>query len=145
MSISDTQRQLVRERARNCCEYCRVSQSVRLVRFQVDHIIAIKHGGTDDNDNLCLACYKCNSYKGSNVAALEPLTNNATKLYHPRQQKWGDHVKINSDAILSGLTPEGRTTLFVLRINDQQRVKQRVGEMTVGDYPCKQPTPEQNP
>jgi hypothetical protein len=145
MSLSDAQRQLVRERAGNCCEYCRVPQSARLVRFQVDHIIAVKHGGTDDSDNLCLACYKCNSYKGSNVAALDPLTNNATKLYHPRRQKWEEHFKINPDATVSGKTPEGRTTLFVLRINDQQRVNQRVGEMAVGDYPCQSSTPEQAP
>ncbi len=136
MSISNEQRQLVRERAGNCCEYCRISQSGRLARFHVDHIIATKHGGTDDDDNLCLACAKCNGYKGSNVAALDPLTGNAAKLYHPHQQKWDEHFNINSDATLSGLTPEGRTTLTVLRINDIQRVKHRLGELAVGDYPC---------
>lgn len=137
MSLSDEQRRLVRERAANCCEYCRVSQNGFLVGFQVDHIIAIKQGGTDSDDNLCLACYKCNGYKGSNVAGLDPLTGNATKLYHPREQNWDDHLMINADATLSGLTPEGRTTIFVLRINDAKRVKKRLGELTVGDYPCK--------
>lgn len=136
MSLSLEQRQRVRGRAGNRCEYCRVSQSARLVRFQVDHIIATKHEGTDGEENLCLACYKCNGYKGSNVAALDPLTGDATKLYHPRQQKWDEHFSINGDATLSGLTPEGRTTIVVLRMNDDQRVKQRFGELTVGDYPC---------
>jgi hypothetical protein len=103
----------------------------------VDHIIATKHGGTDDDDNLCLACYKCNGYKGSNVAALDPLTGKATKLYDPRRQNWGDHFEINPDATLVGLKPEGRTTIFVLRMNDAKRVKQRLGELTVGDYPCR--------
>ncbi len=106
------------------------------MRFHVDHIIATKHGGTDDAENLCLACYKCNGYKGSNIAALDPLTGNATKLYNPRQQNWSDHFEINANATLSGLTPEGRTTIFVLRINDAERVKQRLGELTIGDYPC---------
>ena len=136
MSISKEQRSLVRERARNCCEYCRLSQSERLVRFYVDHIIPIKHGGPDDDDNLCLTCYKCNGYKGSNVAALDPMTGNATKLYNPRRQNWDDHFKINPDATLFGLTPEGRTTVFVLRMNDVKRVKQRLGGLINGDYPC---------
>ena len=71
MSISDAQRSRARERAGSCCEYCRLAQSGRLYRFHVDHIIATKHGGSDEDDNLCLACYKCNGYKGSNIAALE--------------------------------------------------------------------------
>ncbi|MCA9904974.1 MAG: HNH endonuclease [Anaerolineae bacterium] len=136
MSISSEQRQLVRRRAGNCCEYCRVSQTGQLIGFQVDHIIAIKHGGTDTDDNLCLACYECNIYKGSNVAALDPLTRDATKLYDPRQQNWDDHFQINSDATLSGSTPEGRATIVVLRMNDEERVKQRLGELMTDDYPC---------
>lgn len=136
MSISHKQRRLVRQHAEDCCEYCRVSQHGRLARFHVDHVIAIIQGGSDTDDNLCLACPECNSYKGTNVAALDPLTSNATKLYNPRQQKWDDHFKINADATLTGLTPEGRTTAFVLRFNDAERVKQRRGEMMIGDYPC---------
>jgi hypothetical protein len=136
MSISKEQRRRVRKRAGNCCEYCRLSEFGRLVRFQVDHIVALKHGGADSDDNLCLSCYECNSYKGSNVAALDPFTSQATKLYNPRQQKWDDYFKINPDATLSGLTPEGRATIHVLRMNDDERVKQRLGELTIGDYPC---------
>ncbi|MCI0713850.1 MAG: HNH endonuclease [Chloroflexi bacterium] len=136
MSISTEQKRLVRQRAGNCCEYCRVSQTGQLVGFQVDHIIAIKHGGTDIDDNLCLACYECNIYKGSNVAALDPLTRDATKLYDPRQQKWDEHFKINSDATLTGLTSEGRTTILVLRMNDRERVTHRLSELMTGDYPC---------
>ena len=136
MSITNEQRRLVREQAGDCCEYCRLSQSGRLARFHVDHIVAIKHGGADTDDNICLACPKCNAYKGDNVAALDPLTRDATKLYDPRQQKWDEHFKINPDATIDGLTPEGRTTVAVLRFNDEERVKQRLGELTVGDYPC---------
>jgi hypothetical protein len=137
MSVSNEQKRLVRQRAENCCEYCRLSQSGQLVSFQIDHIIAVKHDGTDEDDNLCLACYDCNIYKGSDVAALDPLTRAATRLYDPRQQLWDEHFRLNPDATISGLTPEGRTTVRVLRINDIERVNQRFGEMAVGDYPCK--------
>jgi len=137
MSVSNEQKRLVRQRAGNCCEYCQLSQSGQLVSFQIDHIIAVKHDGTDEDDNLCLACYDCNIYKGSDVAALDPLTRAATRLYDPRQQVWDEHFRLNPDATISGLTPEGRTTVRVLRINDIERVNQRFGEMAVGDYPCK--------
>lgn len=136
MSISSSQRQQIRSRADNCCEYCRIAQANLIAKFQIDHIIPIKHGGLDDLDNLCLACLDCNGYKGPNVAALDPLTGNATKLYDPRQQQWNDHFKVNSDATFSGLSPEGRATINVLPINEDRRVKQRQILMAVNDYPC---------
>ena len=136
MAIRDEQRQYVRERAQNCCEYCRIPEAGRVSKFHIDHIIAQKHGGTDENDNLCLACYKCNGYKGSNIAAFDPDTGEASKLFNPREQVWTEHFKINDDATITGLTPEGRTTLLVLRINDYVRVKPRYLAMQVGNYPC---------
>ncbi len=136
MSISNLKKHSVRQQAGYCCEYCRLAEAGRLARFHIDHIIAIKHGGTDDDNNLCLACPKCNAHKGDNVAALDPVTQNATKLHNPRQQRWDNHFSINPDATITGQTPEGRTTIHVLRINHPERVKQRLGEMAVGDYPC---------
>lgn len=137
MSLQEKQKQRIRERAGNCCEYCRMAESARLVGFQIDHIIAIKHGGKDEDHNLCLACYKCNIHKGSNIAAADPQTKQATFLFHPRQQIWHDHFRLNPDATITGLTPEGRATVVVLGFNDDKRVKQRLGEMAVGDYPCR--------
>ncbi len=136
MSITAEQRQLIRESAGYCCEYCRVTQGDRFSRFQIDHIVPIKHGGSDDIENLCLACLKCNSFKGPNVAALDPVTGEATKLYNPRQQQWDDHFQVNPDATLTGTSPEGRATIIVLRINDVSRVKQRRVAIVLGEYPC---------
>jgi hypothetical protein len=136
VSITREQRDLIRERASNCCEYCRVAQDDRLSKFQIDHVIPVKHGGSDDTNNLCLACLKCNGYKGPNVAALDPVTSEATKLYDPRHQQWNEHFEINADATLTGLSPEGRATILVLRINEEGRVKQRQMSMMLGEYPC---------
>lgn len=136
MSLSNKQKQAVRDGAGDCCEYCRLAQSGSFARFHVDHILAVKHGGTDDEDNLCLACPNCNAHKGENVAALDPQTGNPTRLYHPRQQVWDSHFQIQPDATVVGLTPEGRTTVFVLRMNDEERVQQRQTELAAGDYPC---------
>jgi hypothetical protein len=136
MTLTAQQRQLVSERAGNCCEYCRVGEDDRLSTFHVDHIIALKHDGTDATDNLCLACYKCNGYKGPNVAALDPQTGTATGLYHPRQQQWGRHFRLNQDGTIIGLTPEGRATVAVLRFNDEDRVQHRQVLIELGVYPC---------
>src|SRR6266436_4526255 len=53
------------ERAGGRCEYCRLHQDdYELLTFHVEHIIAKQHGGSDDADNLCLACSECNWPKG---------------------------------------------------------------------------------
>jgi hypothetical protein len=136
VTITTEQKKIIRDRATNCCEYCRVREDDRLSKFQIDHIIPTKHGGKDSTDNLALACLKCNSYKGPNVAALDPETMNATKLFNPREQIWDEHFQINVDASLKGKTPEGRATILVLRINEQSRTKQRKIAMSLGEYPC---------
>ncbi len=136
MALSRQVRRAVFKRAGRCCEYCRVGEGREPVLFQVDHIIAKKHGGTDYIDNLCVSCADCNRYKGDNVAAIDPLTNDATRLFNPRQQNWQDHFFINPDASLSGNTPEGRATALVLRMNESLRIEQRFDERLLGNYPC---------
>ena len=136
MAISATLRRTVVERAGGCCEYCRIRQDDRLAGFEIDHIIAVKHGGKDVAQNLCHACGPCNRFKGANVAALDPISDQPTRLYNPRQQTWSDHFSVNADATLSGRTPEGRATIVVLRLNEAERVEQRLGEMLLGNYPC---------
>ena len=136
MTLSASQRREVYERAGACCEYCRRSVDVRLAKFEIDHIVSLKYGGEDSIDNLCLTCAPCNRHKGAEIAGIDPLTDEATRLFNPRQQIWREHFQINSDASLSGLTPEGRATVVVLRMNEAPRVEQRYGERLLGNYPC---------
>ena len=70
------------------------------------------------------------------MAAADPFTNAATFLFHPRNHQWSEHFHINSDGTLSGLSPEGRATIEVLRINDEERVAYRHTAMQIGEYPC---------
>ena len=136
MAISSQQRRIIYERAGNCCEYCRIAEDDRYVSYEIDHIVSLKHGGSDDDENLCLACVPCNRSKGAEVAAIDPESGEATRLFNPRQQDWDEHFLINSDCSLMGLTPEGRATVMVLRLNEEQRVEQRYGESLLGNYPC---------
>lgn len=128
-------RRQVIERAGGCCEYCRMQIMDRLLPFEIDHIIAEKHGGATDANNLCIACYRCNSFKGSDIASADPATGRATFLYHPRQQFWDDHFRL-VDAVIEPLTPEGRVTVFLLRFNVPIHVAQREALIKVGRYPC---------
>lgn len=108
MSITAAQRRAVILRAGGCCEYCRLTEIDDIAPFHIDHIIPLKHDGTDDLDNLCLACYMCNLSKGPNMAAADPRTGAATFLFNPRTQIWDDHFEINPDATLTGKTGSGR-------------------------------------
>jgi len=129
-------RRLVVERAGGCCEYCRLRQEDKLITFEIDHIIAEKHRGKTEADNLCLSCYQCNSYKGSDIASADPQTGNATFLFNPRRQNWTDHFRY-SGAVIVPLTPEGRVTEFLLQLNDPRRIAERELLMGIGHYPCR--------
>jgi hypothetical protein len=63
---------LVRRRAHFRCEYCLLPASLVTTPFQFDHIIAQSHGGETTADNLALACFHCNNFKGPNLARIDP-------------------------------------------------------------------------
>jgi hypothetical protein len=136
MTISQAQRRFVRERANGCCEYCRLALVSALAAFHIDHIIPVKHDGSDDNDNLALACYHCNAYKSHDLTGFDPATGEVTRLYHPRLQLWSSHFDIRADMHIVGLTPEGRTTVRVLQMNLDERVESRQALAAIGEYPC---------
>ncbi len=121
-------------RANHCCEYCQMPQDYDDVTFEIDHIIARKHGGLGAVSNLALSCFWCNSFKGSNLAGLDPRTRKLTPLFHPRRHKWNRHFRWDGP-FLRGRTPIGRVTIVVLQINDPFRVELREGLLEEGVFP----------
>lgn len=117
-------RQLVAERAKYCCEYCLLPQSVSLHKHEPDHIISHQHGGVTEASNLALACMRCNRYKGPNVGSFDPLTGKLVPFFNPRTQNWANHFKLDG-AIIRPLTAEARVTVKILRFNDEARVLER--------------------
>src|SRR5437016_12182514 len=118
-------RTLVRERAQNACEYCRLHQDDSpLAALHVEHIVPKIHGGPDDLDNLALACIDCNLHKGTNLTGIDPETNEVTELFHPRRQGWDEHFKWQG-IYLAAKTTTGRTTIRVLKINSEDQVALR--------------------
>lgn len=118
--------ELVWERANHRCEYCLFPAEHAWLPFQIDHVIAEKHGGQTIAENLALSCFYCNSFKGPNIAGIDPQgqADVAIQLYHPRKDIWRDHFELDG-GVLVGKTPAARATIFVLRINEQQAIEFR--------------------
>lgn len=125
---------LVWQRAKRTCEYCRMPQAADDAPFEIDHIIARKHRGPTISSNLCLSCYYCNSYKGSDISSLDPKTRKLTRLFNPRRHKWTKHFRWEGPYLV-GLTPVGRTTIALLRINDEYRIELREQLIEEGVFP----------
>lgn len=125
---------LVWQRAGRACEYCRMHQDHDEATFEVDHVIAKKHGGATTANNLALTCLFCNSHKGPNIAGLDPETGNLTALFHPRRHKWSRHFRWEGTALV-GRTAVGRVTIAVLNINDAYRVELRETLIEEGVFP----------
>jgi hypothetical protein len=119
-------RSLVRQRAGNRCEYCgRRQEESPLATLHVEHIVPRKHGGSDDPENLALACPNCNAFKGANVAGYDRPTGHLTELFRPRRNVWSEHFEWRG-VLIVGKTAIGRTTVDVLQLNAPQRVKVRI-------------------
>ncbi len=93
------------------------------VSHQVDHIIALKHGGLTRAENLALSCARCNKHKGSDVASIDPTTGRVEPLFHPRRDHWNEHFELGAEIIAR--TPTGRVTLKLLQMNRSERVTER--------------------
>jgi len=115
---------LVWRRADSRCEYCQLPQAVSPLPHAVDHIIARQHDGPTTPDNLALACFFCNSYKGPNIAAVNPQTGRAVRLFNPRKDRWDRHFAWNGP-ILVGRTHTGRVTIALLEINRPEALEFR--------------------
>ena len=94
MSISESSRRQVEERAGCRCEYCQMPDILIYAPMEIDHIRPKVDGGVDDVSNLALACPACNNAKHAQLTAIDPTTSDVVALYNPRQEHWLDHFKI---------------------------------------------------
>ena len=131
---AELRRQII-ERAAGCCEYCLISREDRLLPCHIDHVIAEKHRGLTTLDNLCLSCPNCNEYKGTDLSSIDPKTDQIIPLFNPRKHIWNEHFRLDH-VLIEPLTPEGRATVFLLRLNDPIRMDEREVLIAEGRYPC---------
>jgi hypothetical protein len=127
-------RQQVRERAMARCEYCLLHEEDILLPHEADHIIAEQHGGETQSENLAWSCFYCNHFKGTNLSSIDPTTQRVTSLFHPRQQAWKRHFRLDG-ARIAPLTSQGRATEFLLQLNTPSRLSERSALIAIGHYP----------
>lgn len=120
-------------RARNRCEYCGIPDDATLVSHEVDHVIAERHRGKTNRENLAYACFHCNRLKGSDLTSIDPQTGHIVRLYNPRTDQWGDHFHLQG-ATIEPLTAIGSTTAAFLEYNDPQLVALREELLLQGRY-----------
>lgn len=112
------------ERAGTRCEYCLLPAAVGFFPHEIDHVIAEKHGGKTELDNLAYAGWRCNRHKGTDLGSFDPQSNSFSLLFNPRTQVWTEHFQVNAEQII-GLTPEGHTTVGLLQLNNSDRLAER--------------------
>jgi 5-methylcytosine-specific restriction endonuclease McrA len=135
-TIADAIQRQVRERAQHVCEYCHTSELWQYVRFTVDHILPLSKGGTDDLENLCLACFHCNRRKSDAISGGNPETGKMVALFHPRHDRWNEHFIWSSDKLnILGITPTGRATVALLEFNRERAVRIRAADILVNRHP----------
>jgi HNH endonuclease len=133
-AISASLRRLVTERASQRCEYCLLPADVAFFPHEVDHVVALKHGGQTDASNLAFACWRCNRHKGTDLGSFDPATGQFSFLFNPRTHIWTEHFALRGAALV-GLTPEGRTTIQLLQLNTDERNSERQRLQEAGRYP----------
>jgi hypothetical protein len=123
-SIPPSLRRSVINRAQGKCKYCLIHQDVSIYAHEIDHIIALKHGGQTRVDNLALSCLSCNRSKGSDLTSFDPLSNAVVPLFNPRHDTWTEHFVLEGARII-GITPTGRATVLLLKFNTPARLLHR--------------------
>ena len=78
MYISQEKRQAVFARDNYTCQYCGCCDDY--VQLEIDHIIPVSRGGTNDMGNLITACRICNNAKGKKILCDEKLKELADKI-----------------------------------------------------------------
>lgn len=126
--------QLVAERAKNRCEYCKMHQSLQGATFHVEHVTPRSQGGSDEFENLAWACPSCNLHKSDRVTVPSPTSGQMVDLYNPRSENWATHFEWDDYEIV-GKTEIGIATVSALDLNHERRLKIRQAEQLFELFP----------
>jgi hypothetical protein len=126
----------VRQRANRLCEYCHASEQWQYVEFTIEHIIPLTKNGTDDFDNLALACFHCNRKKSDKITATDTQSGRELPLFNPRKDSWNEHFVWSADGLsIVGLTPIGLVTVTALVLNRERAIDIRAADKAIGRHP----------
>lgn len=132
--ISAELRRKIAQRADFRCEYCRLPEMAAMVKFQIEHIISLKHGGRNALENLAYACPICNSNKGTDLGTVLEDDEVIIRFFNPRKHDWQEHFEVKGSLILPK-TLIGAATVKMLDFNKLERILERLELMDAGAYP----------
>jgi hypothetical protein len=138
--VSPSLQRRVRERARNRCEYCGMSQQGQEATFHVDHVLPLAEGGPTSLPNLALACVSCSLRKGARRHASDPEAGRSVEMFNPRTSDWSDHFQLASDFTIRGTTAVGRASVQALAMNRPLAVEIRREEARSASRPNRERT-----
>ena len=107
----------------------------RTVPFPIEHILVRQHGGATRLGNLALSCLHVNSHKGPNIAGIDPLTRNLTKLFNPRRHEWKRHFRWNGPNLIGRIAIGRATVVVVLAMNHPDVIRVRRSLIEEGLFP----------
>lgn len=121
MSISLTLKLQIRQRAEYLCEYCHSSEEASTSQFTIDHLQPRSLGGSDELENLALACHRCNIRRYNFTTGIDPQTNAIVPLFNPRAHQWPSHFAWSQNCLtIVGISAIGRATCKRLDVNDNE-------------------------
>lgn len=136
MSVPEEVRARVRAQAGDRCGYCLSPQRLVLGWLEIEHIVPKAAGGSDDEENLWLACRLCNNFKGTQTDGTDPETGGRVPLFNPRRERWSDHFAWSEDGThVLGRTATGRATVLALQLNNLIAVLVRRQWVAAGWHP----------
>jgi hypothetical protein len=126
--------EMVRTRARERCEYCKMHQSLQGATFHVEHVIPESRGGVSSAENLAWCCPSCNLHKADRVEVIDPGNGLKTLLFNPRADSWAENFRWEGYHLV-GITGAGRATVTALKLNDARRLLIRQAEQRFALFP----------
>lgn len=135
--ITAFEKTFIQERAAKCCEYCKFPMAYSHDVFHIEHINPIRLGGSNEMENLALACDGCNTNKWIYSEWLDPETDILEPLFNPRKDSWEHHFQWqNNFTIVVALTARGRATIDLLKMNRSGLVNIRKALIAYGVLPA---------
>ncbi len=138
--VSAEQRRQVAARARGYCEYCLTPEKYSPDSFSIEHIVPGSAGGETTTANLAFSCQGCNNRKYNKTEGRDPVTDAVIPLYNPRKEQWEDSFAWSEGLLyVIGMTPTGRATVEMLKLNREGIVNLRRILYSVGEHPPAKP------
>ena len=134
--VSEADKKFLDERASGRCEYCKSLRKYSPQPFVTEHIIPIAENGSNDLENLALACGGCNGHKYTKTTGIDPISNQEVPLFNPRKDIWEMHFQWSADNLkMIGITATGRATINTLCLNREFVINLRVLTSMTNEHP----------